>query len=62
MSECGKTAVYPGTFDPPTNGHLDVARRALAIFDRLVIGVSTNMSKKPLFDVTERAAILRELF
>jgi pantetheine-phosphate adenylyltransferase len=62
MSQCSKLAVYPGTFDPPTNGHMDVARRALAIFDGLVIGVSTNLAKKPVFDVQERVSLLRELF
>ncbi|WP_374763859.1 pantetheine-phosphate adenylyltransferase [Yunchengibacter salinarum] len=48
------TGVYPGTFDPITNGHLDIIKRALRLVDRLVIGVATNPSKNPLFDLEER--------
>ena len=46
-----RIAIYPGTFDPITNGHLDIIRRAARLVDRLVIGVSTNAGKGPLFDV-----------
>jgi pantetheine-phosphate adenylyltransferase len=49
-----RIAVYPGTFDPITNGHIDIIRRAARLADRLVIGVSTNIGKGPLFDVHER--------
>ena len=52
-------AVYTGTFDPPTLGHLDIIRRALGLADRLVLGVSTNSSKSPLFTLEERVALLR---
>ncbi len=52
-------AVYTGTFDPPTLGHLDIIRRALKIADRLVIGVSTNSSKSPLFSLEQRVALLQ---
>ena len=51
-----RVAVFPGSFDPMTNAHLDVARRAAALFDRLVIGVLNNPRKSPLFSVDERIA------
>lgn len=53
-------AVYPGTFDPVTNGHIDIIRRASAAFDKLVVGVLNNYTKTPLFDVGERIEMLRE--
>jgi len=49
-----RVAVFPGSFDPMTNAHLDVARRAAALFDRLVIGVLNNPRKTPLFSMDER--------
>jgi pantetheine-phosphate adenylyltransferase len=54
-----RVAVFPGSFDPMTNAHLDVARRATRLFDRLVIGVLNNPRKEPLFDVDERVALIR---
>lgn len=57
-----KIAVYPGTFDPPTNGHLDIINRATHIFDKLIIAVSNNPSKQPMFDISERVAMLQEIF
>ena len=54
-----RIAIYPGTFDPITNDHLDIIRRAARPVDRLVIGVSTNAGKGPLFDVNERVAMVR---
>ena len=54
-----KTAVYPGTFDPITLGHMDIIRRAAHLVDRLVIGVTTNPSKSPMFTVEERLAMVR---
>ena len=57
-----RIAVYTGTFDPPTLGHLDIIRRALRLADRLVIGVATNSTKSPLFMLEERvAAVTREV-
>jgi len=53
-------AVYPGTFDPLTNGHLDIIRRAAAIFDKLIVTVSLNRSKHTLFDQEERFALVEE--
>ena len=53
-----RTAVYPGTFDPITNGHIDIIRRAARLVDRLVIGVSTNAGKGPLFSIDERVAMV----
>ena len=49
-----KVAVYPGTFDPITLGHLDIIRRGAHLVDQLVIGVTTNPSKEPMFSVAER--------
>jgi pantetheine-phosphate adenylyltransferase len=53
-------AVYPGSFDPITNGHLDVIGRATAVFDRLVIAVLANPRKQPLFGAEDRAEIIRQ--
>lgn len=53
-------AVFPGSFDPITNAHLDVAGRAATLFDRLVIGVLNNPRKEPLFSVDERVELIRE--
>ncbi|HEX4111873.1 MAG TPA: pantetheine-phosphate adenylyltransferase [Stellaceae bacterium] len=58
MSE--RVGVYPGTFDPITNGHTDVILRATKIVDRLVIGVAENIGKGPLFSTEERVAIVKE--
>jgi pantetheine-phosphate adenylyltransferase len=54
-----RTAVYPGTFDPITLGHLDIIRRGSRLVDRLVIGVTTNPSKQPMFSVAERMDMVR---
>lgn len=53
-----RTGIYPGTFDPITFGHMDIVRRALAVVDRLVIGVALDSAKEPLFDVKTRAAMV----
>lgn len=55
-----KTILYPGSFDPVTNGHLDVAKRAAKLFDRVIIAVAENSGKKPLFTFAERIALLKE--
>ena len=55
------TALYPGSFDPPTMGHLDVIRRARRLFDRLVVAIGTNPAKRSLFTVPERQAFLRRV-
>lgn len=54
------TAVYPGSFDPATNGHLDVIERASKLFDQVIVGVLHNSAKSPLFSVEERVNILKE--
>ena len=54
-----RVAVFPGSFDPMTMAHLDVARRAASLFDRLVIGVLNNPKKAPLFDVDQRVEMIR---
>lgn len=55
-----RTGLYPGTFDPITNGHLDIVERAVKLVDRLVIGVAINRDKGPTFSLEERVAIVRE--
>ena len=55
-----RTAIYPGSFDPLTNGHLDVIERAIKLFDRVVVAVATNESKQPLFDLAERVELVRQ--
>src|SRR5687768_8810862 len=54
-------ALCPGSFDPPTNGHLDVINRAIVMFDRVVVGVVHNPSKTPFFSIEERVAMLEEI-
>lgn len=54
-----RTGVYPGTFDPITLGHMDIIRRGAKLVDRLVIGVTTNPSKSPMFSVEERIEMVR---
>lgn len=54
-----RTGVYPGTFDPITLGHMDIIRRGAKLVDRLVIGVTTNPSKDPMFSVEERMAMVK---
>ncbi len=55
-----KKVIYPGTFDPVTNGHIDIVRRAVNLFDQVVVTVAVNPSKKPLFTSEERVEMLRE--
>jgi pantetheine-phosphate adenylyltransferase len=54
-----RVGLYPGTFDPVTNGHLDVVGRAVRLFDLLVVGVATNVGKGPLFPLDERVDLVR---
>ena len=53
-------AVYPGTFDPITNGHLDILRRALALFDKVIVMIAINQRKQPLFSAEERIAFIQD--
>lgn len=53
-------AVYPGSFDPITNGHIDIIRRGMRIFDQVVVGILVNEDKHPLFDSDERMELIRE--
>jgi pantetheine-phosphate adenylyltransferase len=55
-------AVFPGSFDPVTNGHLDIVDRGLAVFDRVRMAILLNPEKEPLFSVEERVAIIREAY
>jgi pantetheine-phosphate adenylyltransferase len=56
-----RTAVYPGTFDPITNGHLSIVNRALKIFDKLIIAILNNPQKEPLFSIEERIAMIKDV-
>jgi pantetheine-phosphate adenylyltransferase len=55
-----RTAIYPGSFDPLTNGHLAIIQRGLKVFDRLVVAVANNPEKRPLFSVEERTRMIRD--
>ena len=55
-----KKAVYPGSFDPLTNGHLDIVKRAVKMFDQVIIAVATNLDKNPLFTKEERKILIKE--
>jgi pantetheine-phosphate adenylyltransferase len=54
-----RTAIYPGSFDPLTNGHLDVIQRAAKLFDRVIVAVAENEGKQPLFTLAERVALVK---
>ncbi len=54
-----RIAVYPGSFDPITNGHLDIIERASRVYDKVIVGVLSNVSKKPLFTAEERVSMIR---
>jgi len=58
----GRVAIYPGSFDPLTLGHVDIIARGAALFDRIIVAILVNPGKTPLFDVEERLAIIREAF
>ena len=60
MDDLNVTAIYPGSFDPPTRGHLDLIRRSSRLFDRLVVAILRNDAKQPLFSMDERVDMLRE--
>lgn len=55
-------AVFPGSFDPITNGHVDIIRRGLSVFDSVTVAILVNQEKKPLFTVDERVGIIREVW
>jgi pantetheine-phosphate adenylyltransferase len=54
-----RIAVYPGTFDPVTNGHIDILERSLMLFDRVIVALATNPRKQPLFSADERVSFIR---
>ena len=56
-----RRAIFPGSFDPPTNGHLDIIKRSLPLFDEMIIAVLNNPEKKPMFSVKERCDLIREI-
>ncbi len=60
QSKRSETAVYPGTFDPITNGHLDILERALKLFEKVIVTIAPNIRKQPLFSVDERIGFIRD--
>jgi pantetheine-phosphate adenylyltransferase len=60
MTRSNSVAVYPGTFDPITNGHLDILERALRLFDRVIVTIATNQRKLPLFTLEERKQFIHD--
>ncbi len=57
-----KVAIYPGSFDPITNGHIDIIKRGLIIFERIIVAVAINIHKKSLFSLEERVELIKETF
>jgi len=57
-----KIAIYPGTFDPITFGHMDIIKRSSVLFDRLIIAVATNPAKSPLLSISERISLIQEIY
>ncbi|MCW5206340.1 pantetheine-phosphate adenylyltransferase [Desulfobulbus sp. F5] len=62
MSKAPRIAVYPGTFDPITNGHIDIITRSLRMFDRVIIALAVNAAKTPLFSLEERISLIQTCF
>src|SRR6266705_625353 len=58
----GRLAIFPGSFDPLTNGHVDIILRSAHLFERILVAVLVNAEKNPLFSADERVAIIREVF
>src|SRR5690349_10225818 len=56
-----RRAIFPGSFDPLTNGHLDIIKRSLPLFDEIIIAVLNNPDKNPMFSVEERCTMIREI-
>src|SRR5689334_4550000 len=56
-----RRAIFPGSFDPPTNGHLDIIKRSLPLFDEMIIAILNNPDKTPMFSVEERCELIREI-
>ena len=54
-----RIGIYPGTFDPITNGHIDIIERSVILFDKIIVGVTTNPAKSPLFDINERIDMIK---
>ncbi len=60
MTAQKRIGIYPGSFDPPTNGHLDIVERAAGLFDEVIVGVGVNLAKQTMFSADERVAMMRE--
>ncbi|HYB94632.1 MAG TPA: pantetheine-phosphate adenylyltransferase [Vicinamibacterales bacterium] len=61
-SDAPRIAIYPGSFDPLTNGHVDIIQRGARIFDRIIVAILANAEKTPLFSESERMSMIREVF
>jgi pantetheine-phosphate adenylyltransferase len=62
MSTAARIAIYPGTFDPITNGHVDIIKRSLRMFERVIVTIALNSAKTPLFSLEERISMIRQCF
>jgi pantetheine-phosphate adenylyltransferase len=62
MSAAARIAIYPGTFDPITNGHVDIIKRSLRMFERVIVTIALNSAKTPLFSLEERISMIRQCF
>lgn len=62
MNKAARIAVYPGTFDPITNGHIDIITRSLRMFDRVIVAIAVNAAKTPLFSLEERISLIQTCF
>lgn len=62
MTSPARTAVFPGSFDPLTNGHVDIIRRGARLFDRIIVAILVNAEKRPLFPAAERVELVRQAF
>jgi pantetheine-phosphate adenylyltransferase len=60
--DMGKVAIYPGSFDPITYGHVDIVERALEIFDKVIVAIADNVEKRPLFSIEERLQMAKAIF
>src|SRR4030042_5424144 len=62
VNDMGKVAIYPGSFDPITYGHIDIVERAIEIFDKVIVAIANNVEKRSLFTIEERLQMAKDIF